>query len=127
MAAGTPAENSRNRLTHFRFGRVGIHVQQALGCQDLRRRAVAALDGPILSKGLLKWVQAFARSPALLRMLAETFDRPYCVPQGLCRQQRSRVDGSVIQQDGVRTRKSMFVAELDAEVAAAAQDRQQSL
>jgi hypothetical protein len=52
----TAAQDSRKRLAHLTFSGVWVALEQLLGCQDHRRRAVTALDGAGLHEGLLERV-----------------------------------------------------------------------
>ena len=105
------------------FAGIRVLVEQVLGGQQLRRRAVAALDGAAGHKLLLKRVQIF------IARAAHPLDGDDGRAVGLGRQHHAAVDQAVAagrvrlsgQQHGIGAALAGLVAMFDAEVAQAAQ------
>jgi hypothetical protein len=63
--ARAAAQHARDRLTNFIFTRVRIFLKQTLRREDLRRRAISALDRARFNESLLQRMQTIGLSPAL--------------------------------------------------------------
>ena len=124
---GAAADHARKRLAHFGLAGIRVLLQQSLGSQDLRRGAVAALDGAAFDKCLLQDVQTGRKFPALLGVLSHRLDRLDGMPFRLGRQQQARVHRLAIQQHRAGPTFAVITAVLDAVIAQAAQYIQQAV
>jgi len=123
--AGAAAQHARQRVAHFRLGRVGILLQERLGREQLCRGAVAALDRARLDERLLQRVQPGGVLPALFWMLAQGLHRRDVMPAGLRGQQRAGGHRKAVEPHGACTALARLTAVLDAEHAVAPQRIQQ--
>ena len=94
---------------------LGFSVSKRFGGQQLRRGAIAALDGAGLDERLLERMQPFGVLPALLRVLAQRLDRRHTMAVGLGRQHRARSDRHAVEQHGAGAAFARLAAVLDAE------------
>ena len=70
-------------------------------------------------------MQAFGFLPALFGVFAQRFDGGDRVSFRLRRQQRARIDGFAVEQDGIRAGQPLLIAELHAVKTQSAQGGQQ--
>ncbi len=99
QVAGAPAQHAGQGFAHFGFGGVWLTFQQRARRQDHAGGTEAALDRTGLDEGLLQRIQSTRAPPALLRVLADRFDRRQRVPTGLDGQQHARAHRLAVQQD----------------------------
>ena len=119
--ARASTEHAGERLTRLSFSRVEVLRQQRVRGQELRRRAVAALDGACLDERLLQQVKPFGVLPPLLRVLAQRLDCAHSMAVSLRREQRARRDRQAVQQHRTRAALTRLAPAFDAEDAVAAQ------